>query len=141
MINDQTIQELKQAREEAEALKATAKGMLEVVEKSPAYIEASDKARKAADYVLELESHIRHTALTEYADTQDKHPRSEIEIKLFKVVDILNDVAAREWCFLNFRPALKLDTKTFEKAAKDGSIPTELATVSEEPRVQIATKL
>ena len=141
MINDQTIQELKQAREEAEALKASAKAMLEIVEKSPAYIEAADQARKAADYVLDLESHIRHEALATYVDTQEKHPRPEIEIKVFKVVDILNDVAAREWCFLNFRPALKLDTKTFEKAAKDGSIPAELATVSEEPRVQIATKL
>jgi len=141
MINDQTIQELKKAREEAEALKETAKGILEVVEKSPAYMEASDKARKAADYVLALESQIRHDALASFQLYGNKLVHNKVEIKIFLVVEPYDETVAREWCFTNFRPALKLDTSTFEKAAKDGNIPADLATVIEEPRAQIAKKL
>ena len=141
MINDQTINELKQAREEADELKKKSQALLNLALLNPEYVDALNAARKSAEYVQELEGHIHHEALSSFRLDGNKSPHDKVAVKMFKVVEPYDDVAAREWCFLNFRPALRLDDKTFEKAAKDGSIPDELATVSEEPRVQIATKL
>ena len=64
-----------------------------------------------------------------------------VAVKMFTVVEIPDELKAKEWCIAHFTPALKLDSKVFEKAAKDGNIPAELATVSKEARAQIATKL
>jgi len=138
---DDLLNNLKKAREELGKIKEAQKQRLDAFQQSQEWTVLQLARLGYETDIVNFEAEIKDAALADYATTQDKHPRSEIEIKLFKVVDILNDVAAREWCFLNFRPALKLDTKTFEKAAKDGSIPAELATVSEEPRVQIATRL
>ena len=56
-----------------------------------------------------------------------------------ELIDAL--AAAREWCFTNFRPALKLDTKTFEEAVTDGQIPNTIAQSDTEARVRIAKQL
>lgn len=64
-----------------------------------------------------------------------------VSVKMFSIVQISDEQKAKEWCIDHFTPALKLDAKTFEKAAKDGNIPADLATVTKEARAQIATKL
>jgi hypothetical protein len=89
--------------------------------------------------VADLESGLRKQALALWKEDYELPP--QLAVKQFTVVEIPDPSQAREWCFNNFRPALKLDTKVFEKAAKDGSIPAELALVSKEARAQIATVL
>jgi len=100
-----------------------------------------ESAKMFADKVAELEVEIKKAAGEVYAVDGNKNPHPAIAIKIFSAVKILDESAAREWCFANFRPALKMDTRIFEKAVKDKSVPIELATVSDDPRAQIASDL
>jgi hypothetical protein len=111
------------------------------LQQSDVFIATAKAAEEARASEAALDAALREYALKQYLTDSNKHPHEKVEIKKFTVVEIPNAEAAREWSFLNFRPALKLDTKVFEKAAKDGSIPTDLVCIIEEPRVQIATKL
>jgi len=88
--------------------------------------------------VAELESKIKGLAVSHYSETQEKKPVPGVEVKIFTVVDY-DEKAAREWCFTNLRPALKLDKTEFEKMAKSGNV--EIAQVRTEPRAQIASDL
>ncbi len=91
--------------------------------------------------VEEIEAQIRTAALDEYKASGTKRPHEFVEIKMFSIVKPYNESNAREWCFLNFRPALMLDKKSFEKSAKDGQIPPGIAETDTEPRAQISKKL
>ena len=100
-------------------------------------IEAQTKAITAL-----AENIVREAAQAQYDTDMIKKPDvGGYEIKTSSVVAIQDEQAAREWCFTNFRPALKLDVKSFEKAAKDGNIPAELALVYDEPKVFIKSCL
>jgi hypothetical protein len=55
--------------------------------------------------------------------------------------EIVDEIATRAWCITNFTPALKLDTKMIEKAAKDGTIPAELVKITTEPSAYIDSDL
>ena len=138
---DNLVKQLQLARNRQEVAKAERDTLLEQLQATPEWKEKYAAHEEVKTLVENLETDIKEMAVAEYKTSGNKKPHEAVQIKLFSTVDILNEAAAREWCFLNFRPALKLDTNTFEKAAKDGSIPAELATVSEEPRAQIATKL
>jgi hypothetical protein len=110
-------------------------------EASEGYRALQEKANKSANIIEITVAEINDISLSAFEMDGNKNPWPVIAIKEFDVVTIPNDAAAREWCFTNFRPALKLDTRAFEKAAKDGNVPAELATVTKEPRVQIASDL
>lgn len=56
-------------------------------------------------------------------------------------IDIPDEKQALSWCLTNFTPALSLNKKIFNAAAKQGTIPDELATVKTELTVTIATNL
>ena len=45
------------------------------------------------------------------------------------------------WCLRNYTPALKVDVKEIEKAAKKNNVPSNLATVTDEPKIYIASDL
>ena len=47
----------------------------------------------------------------------------------------------KTWCLTNFTPALKVDTKAVETAAKNGNIPADLVRVEEQPQVYIDSDL
>lgn len=113
----------------------------EQLKSDPDYIRASDAIGRATLEEEKLSEAIRQESLSLYSVDGDKKPHDAVQVKIFQVVSIPDENAAREWCFTNFRPALKLDAKTFEKAAKDGTVPEGLAVVTEEPRAQIAAKL
>ena len=138
---DTLVKQLQLARNRQEVAKAERDALIEQLQTTQEWKEKYAAHEEVKIFVENLEADIKELAKNEYMANGNKKPHDAVQIKLFSVVDILNETAAREWCFLNFRPALSLDVKKFEKAAKDGSIPAELATVSEEPRVQIATKL
>lgn len=135
------IRALADARREADAAKQSMNALIEQVKQTPEYQRIS-ASREHYDGICEtIISEIQTNALEIYTSEQNKKPHPAVQVKVFSVVKIQNDAAAREWCFSNFRPALKLDTKTFEKAARDGNIPADLAVVSDDARVQIATDL
>lgn len=133
------LDQLKIAREHAAGVRAEKKAMIEEVQASAAF-RALDEATNEADATItELENDIRDMAITLHR--ADRELPDRVSVKMFSVVTIPDYSAARLWALHNFTPALTLDTKTFEKAAKDGGIPADLATVTKEARAQIATKL
>jgi|JI7StandDraft_1071085.scaffolds.fasta_scaffold11680_2 dGTP triphosphohydrolase len=133
------LDNLKISRNDAEFYKAEKKSMLELVTTREDYLLASVKQEESELIVAGLETQIRTMALQlneVMADLPDR-----VSVKMFSIVQISDEQKAKEWCIDHFTPALKLDAKTFEKAAKDGNIPADLATVTKEARAQIATKL
>ena len=133
------LDNLKISRNDAEFYKAEKKSMLELVTTREDYLLASVKQEESELIVAGLETQIRTMALQlneVMADLPDR-----VSVKMFSIVQISDEQKAKEWCIYHFTPALKLDAKTFEKAAKDGNIPADLATVTKEARAQIATKL
>lgn len=136
---EKDLDTLAKARESASLVSQKKNDMIADVKSSDGYMKL-DKLQFEGDSLIgELEARIRGAALALH-DEKCELP-SRVAVKNFTVVKIPDEAKAREWCMTNFRPALKLDAKTFEKAAKDGTVPTELATVSTEARAQIATKL
>ncbi len=135
------IDKLKAARETAASARERKREIIEAAQATDEYKNADRVTNMADAEIQRLEETIRNEALTEFAFNGTKKPHEAVTIKMFKTVTVKDEAQAREWCFTNFRPALKLDAKVFESAVKDGNIPAELATVKDEPRAQIATKL
>ena len=133
------LAQLKDARNRKELAEATGKELLARFQETEAWQNSQASRAFASTEVDTLESEIRQVALSLYEENAEL-PKA-VTVKWFRAVKIASEEKAREWCFTNFRPALKLDNKTFEKAVKDGSIPVELATVSKEAHAQIATQL
>ncbi len=133
------LAQLKVNREAFERAKSERQAALAKFESSLEYVHLMQlQAENDAD-IAEGENKIRLLALEEY-DNGNELPE-QLAVKMFSVVSITDDLKAKEWCIAHFTPALKLDVKVFEKAAKDGNIPVDLATVKKEARVQIAAKL
>ena len=138
MLNE-LLDQLKVAREHAAGLRDERKQMIEEVQATPTFKALSEAGAEADETVTELESTIRYHTLDLYK--ADAALPERVSVKMFTTVSIPNELAAKTWAISNFTPALKLDTKVFEDAAKKGNIPAEFATVQKEPRAQIATKL
>lgn len=101
-------------------------------------------AREAKDRMEAAEETVKSMAIAAYeaSGKTNKHVSPGVEIKNFTVVDY-NPEKALKWA-LDHRVCLSLDTKPFEKMAKDGMVDGfsgEIATVRDEPRAQIATDL
>ena len=62
-------------------------------------------------------------------------------MKMVSKVEIPDLMAVKEWCLRNYTPALKVDVKEIEKAAKRNNVPSNLATVTDEPKIYIASDL
>ena len=136
---NELLDQLKVAREHAQGLRDERKQMIEEVQATPAFKALSEAGTEADETTAQLEADIRKMALDMYG--ADAYIPERVTVKMFTVVNIPNELAAKTWAISNFTPALKLDTKVFEDAAKKGNIPAEIATVQKEPRAQIATKL
>lgn len=134
------LAELARARAREEEAKLKQDEMIEALKNSAEWLSLQGKRDNAREHKESLEAEIKAEALATFTATGTKKQEG-VTIKEFTVVKISDESQAREWCMTNFRPALKLDTKTFEKAAQDGTVPAELATVTTEPRAQIATDL
>jgi hypothetical protein len=136
---DQLLDQLKEAREEATTAKEQRRKMLDELQANTEYLALEAKEYNANDLIERLEAKIKQQALGLHELCAQLPER--VAVKMFTVVDVPDELKAKDWCIAHFTPALKLDSKVFEKAAKDGNIPAELATVTKEARAQIATKL
>ena len=133
------LEALKEARIRRDEAKANKDALLARFQESPEWIAQSSAHSFATSEVESLEALIKDNVLNMHGASMELPDR--VAVKMFTVVEIPDELKAKEWCIAHFTPALKLDSKVFEKAAKDGNIPAELATVSKEARAQIATKL
>lgn len=135
------IAKLYQKRQEIADLRTERAALLLAVTETPKFKAIEERIKTMAAQIEDTEKDVRKTALDEYRVDQNKKPGNGIEIKVFKVATILDPERAREWALNNFTPALKLDTEMIGKAAIDGTIPVSIATVTDEPRAQIAKDL
>ena len=101
------------------------------------------KAAEAQKDVILFSEQLKEEAISAYGvDLEKKPEHGGYEIKMStKVTMNFEEPVIREWCFANYRPALKLDMKLVEKAAKDGTLPVDFSSVSEEPKVYIKSDL
>jgi len=133
---------LAKARQFEELTKKAKQDAMAEFEASPFYQALHVNHAQAVAKTNELTEQLRSDGLDIYnLDGEKKPSHGGFEIKTTTNVNIIDEGQAREWCFQNFRPALKLDPKTFKDAVKDGNIPPELASVEVEPKVYIKTDL
>lgn len=133
------LDELKFAREHAQGLRAERNAMIEEVQATPAFKALTEAGLEADVTISQLDTEIRNLTLELYG--ADAALPERVSVKMFTVVSIPNELAAKTWAISNYTAGLKLDTKAIEDEAKKGNIPAEIATVTKEPRAQIATKL
>jgi len=138
---NELVPQLAVARKTLEAAQEQMQMLLAEFQATQEYQNAAQVKTQEAERVAALEEQIRNEGVAIFKESGSKHPHPAVEIKLFKTVTVKDEGGLREWCFANFRPALKLDSASINKAAKDGNIPVNYAEVFEEPRAQIATKL
>ena len=135
-----TINKLARARQEAEQASAKRKAMLEAFKNSPEYAEATWIETQTAELVERLENTLRAEALGQYENDKSKSGNG-YKIKNETIVSIPDTQAAIHWCKENFTPALKLNEAVLKTAAKNGTVPAEIVTVIEQPKVYIDSDL
>ena len=97
--------------------------------------------KKDADAVVaDFEQQVRIKATEQYLSDGIKK-QTGYEVKTIININIPDETKARDWCITNFTPALLLNKKIFETAVKNNTVPIDLATISEEPKVYIAMNL
>ena len=135
-----TIQELAVLRKEIEEVKAVMKSELDNFQSSPFWVDLQTRRAGIEEAIIFAEARVRMDAITAY--NADGIKKGEgVSIKMKTTAEIVDENATRSWCISNFTPALKLDTKMIEKAAKDGTIPAELVKVTTEPSAYIDSDL
>lgn len=107
----------------------------------PGYMDMLEQYGVAVAHEKEIDTRLRKIAEDLYQQNQNKKPHDAVTVKIFREIDVPDEQAARDWSLKNFTPALKLDHKVLEKAAKDGTIPQNLLTVRDVAKAQIATDL
>ena len=138
---DKLIHQLAEARKLTAETDATMKKIVAQAKDSPIYCEAYSLNTTTIVLVEDLTALIRMEAITAFEADQDKHPHETVEIKMVSIVDIPDLAAVKEWCLHNYTPALDVNRKAIEQAAKGASMPVNLATVTTEPKAYIATDL
>jgi len=114
--------------------------LVESVKELPQYVKATDMIVAAEQGLEKMTSEVRDLALTEWINTQNKHPHEKIEVKIFKTFKVLDPKRLREWVFTNLPAALSPDLEKVKKYALEiGDV--EGTEKGEEPRIQIASKL
>lgn len=136
---NEMLDSLKVVRERHEEAKAKQAELLAAFQQTAEWEQLQVIRAFAAGEIEQIEAQVRMTAL-DLSELCAEIPE-RVTVKMFNVVEIYDELKAKEWCIDHFTPALKLDGKVFEKAAKDGNIPADLVKVFKEPRAQIATKL
>lgn len=137
---NQLLDQLATAREHLASAQAMQKQMLETFRASENFVHVEAVRITASAEIERITAEIERNALVAYNATGDKHPHPKVEVKTFKVVEIVSPSLARAWCFENLPSALKLDDAMVKKYVKEFSA-VDGTTVHEEPRVQIASKL
>lgn len=139
-MNAMVLKELNYARMLFAEASEKRKKALKLFEESPDYQALLQAENEYKESVFVREKELRRVALEEYHLTANKNGLG-YSIKVMTEVEIKDEKKAFEWCLSNFTPSLKLDTKTFKTAAKNGTVPSELADVFEEAKVYIDSDL
>jgi len=99
---------------------------------------ASGDLKAAKSNVAQDEEDARRVAMEIFIETDDRAPHPAIKIKDFTVLDY-EDADAFDYAREHLPKALKLDERTFEKAAK--ILELDFVVIRQEPRATIARDL
>ena len=136
------LKSLAKARRLEELTKLAKQDAVAEFEASPFFQALQVNHAEAVAKTNELTEQLKQDGIDIYnLDGEKKPEHGGYEIKMSTVVTLMDEPHLREWLFENFRPALKVDTKVVEKAAKDGTIPDRFAEVKEEPKVYVKSDL
>ena len=137
------LKSLAKARRLEELTKLAKQDAVAEFEASPFFQALQVNHAEAVAKTNELTEQLKQDGIDIYnLDGEKKPEHGGYEIKMStKVTMNFEEPVIREWCFSNYRPALKLDMKLVEKAAKDGTLPVDFSSVSEEPKVYIKSDL
>ena len=138
-MDTELITRLAKARKYLEEAKADKETLWLAFQDTDDWKEAEENLRYAKETVQLLEAQAKEEALLQYNQDGNKEPHPAVKIKTFTVLDY-DDQQAVAWCHMNFKPALKLDTKLFEALKKSNALP-DFVDIKEEPRAQIASNL
>jgi hypothetical protein len=140
---NELLKGLAKARQLEELTKKAKQDAVAEFEASPFFQALQFNHAEAVAKTLELTEQLRSDGLDIYnLDGEKKPSHGGFEIKVGKkIVFNVDPNVIRDWCFDNFRPALKLDFKKVEDAAKSGDLPTDFSSVEDEPKVYIKTDL
>lgn len=126
---------LAKTRATLEELKAEKKALVDEFENSKNYLDLKSQIAVHEEFAETFSKFVRDGAL------KAKTLPQGVTVKTFKEALVLDGEAAREWCFENFKPAMKIDEKILKGAIKDGLVPASIGKVVEEKRAQIASDL
>lgn len=135
------IVELAAERAVIEDMSSKMKTILDDTKRTQGFLEAEETCEVAKIMAEKTRVAIEELALEDFAKDQEKHPHEAIDVKMVSKVEIPDLMAVKEWCLRNYTPALKVDVKEIEKAAKRNNVPSNLATVTDEPKIYIASDL
>ena len=113
--------QLKDARNRKELAEATGKELLARFQETEAWQNSPPPAPLLRRKWIRLKSEIRQVALSLYEENAEL-PKA-VTVKWFRAVKIASEEKAREWCFTNFRPALKLDTRFSRRPSRTDQFP------------------
>lgn len=140
---EQKLAELAKARANLQYANEVKDAILQGAKETDAYREAEATKLSLSRLIEELEADVKAWGLVNF-DGTNKAVHPNVTIKTFDTSRaVYEPTTAFIWCLSNFTPALRLDAKTFEKAALAGTIPAQIALVvpEKENRAQIATDL
>ena len=137
------LKSLAKARRLEELTKLAKQDAVAEFEASPFFQALQVNHAEAVAKTNELTEQLKQDGIDIYnLDGEKKPEHGGYEIKMStKVTMNFEEPVIREWCFSNYRPALKLDMKLVEKAAKDGTLPVDFSSVSEEPKIYVKSDL
>ena len=136
----QVLEDLAYSRMIAEAAKDAKKRLEEEFWARPENQEILEATSHAVEVLAECESKARRVIAEAY-DPENGKKFDGYGYREVTRVTITNMQNAFQWCLKNFTPALAINTKIFERAAKEGNVPEHLASVETEIVVTIAQDL
>ncbi len=138
MIDITYLAQLRQEVADRKAEIAEAQAELEATYEWENIIGFKRELELSQSMLAEAEANVRAAALAEYAANQDKHPHPAVTIKMMTRLDY-DPEAAKSYSIAHLPNALKLDARTFEKAAK--VLGLDFVTITEEPTTAIDSDL
>jgi hypothetical protein len=140
-MDDTLIAKLAEARMRKASIKDAMQMIVKEVTSTIEYKEFEVDLQHAVQAEAEALQAVNDAAFVEFEKDGNKHPHETITIKEYQIAEIIDQGKAREWCFVNYRPALTLDEKAFSSAAKQGLVPEEFVVVSNQYKATIAQNL
>lgn len=137
------LKRLAQLRAKAEAAikeKEDAEATAKSTPQWEAYDEAYRAARTAEDDADKFEFALKGEFVATF-DGATKKPYDGVMIEETQTGRITDEAAALKWAMTNYTPAVLLDKRAIEKAAKDGTIKQDWVTVEVGIRAKFATDL